>query len=249
MSIGQSFRKVSNRICRPMYIGYWNRKIRKARRGNRPSQDLNKLIPDEREKASNPFETVRIIGLRILQVLHHVSQSINCHVYLAYGTLLGAVRHDGFIPWDDDIDVFMTRSDFKKLVLRSFEFPDELLIVAMDIDFFKIMGLSSIISKDGKRGVAVDVFLLSEKKDFLSFINVHNNNKIIHKRNVFEPTSVLFEGLKFFAPADSDAILSDLYGDYMKLPPENEQKAPHMNASSVIIEPYGNVCVNVNDYR
>lgn len=51
-----------------------------------------------------------------LQFLDNVCRQQNLTYYLAYGTLLGAVRHQGFIPWDDDVDVWMLREDYMKLL-------------------------------------------------------------------------------------------------------------------------------------
>ena len=52
----------------------------------------------------------------ILKFFRDVCESNNLRYYLAYGTLIGAIRHQGFIPWDDDIDVMMPREDYYKLV-------------------------------------------------------------------------------------------------------------------------------------
>ena len=53
--------------------------------------------------------------LRILKELDHYCTDNGLIYYMGCGTLIGAVRHKGFIPWDDDLDVFMPRPDFLKL--------------------------------------------------------------------------------------------------------------------------------------
>ena len=78
----------------------------------------NDFLVDEKRKE------IWAIGIDLLFHFDDICRKHNLRYWLAYGTLLGAIRHNGFIPWDDDIDVCMLRDDYDKLLLLSDEFKN-----------------------------------------------------------------------------------------------------------------------------
>ena len=74
------------------------------------------------ERPAGPDEVVlgvrdvQVIGLELLDAFDAFCRRHGLRYYLCGGTLLGAVRHGGFIPWDDDVDVIMARPDYDRLV-------------------------------------------------------------------------------------------------------------------------------------
>ena len=85
-----------------------------------------------------PSYDIRPLQLRILQnleAIHNVCAEHGLRYYLWAGTMLGAVRHKGFIPWDDDIDIAMPRRDYDLLMQNAREWlPEQYEVVSYETD-------------------------------------------------------------------------------------------------------------------
>lgn len=76
-------------------------------------------------KALTPRE-VQLGELEVMKALDAICEKLGLKYFLTYGTLLGAIRHQGFIPWDDDVDVMMPRPDYEKLLAYLMEHEEEI---------------------------------------------------------------------------------------------------------------------------
>lgn len=77
---------------------------------------------------------VRRVQLDLVEALDRVCHRHGLRYYLAYGTCLGAMRHGGFIPWDDDIDVLMPIADVLKLIEYQSELGARYFVQTKDTD-------------------------------------------------------------------------------------------------------------------
>lgn len=264
--------------------------------------------------------------LNILIEFIRLCEEHNLTYYLVGGTCLGAVRHKGFIPWDDDIDVGMPRKDYDKFIQLQKEIKKPYFIQTYKSDknyiynFAKIRDCTTtfientFVCHQFNHGVWIDVFpidgMSKEVKPAIEFkkkvrwtwhqvylmylpalkrklrlktlwkdiplnivaflfglLNVgHYRNKLVDKKvtklsyddavlvgNYFgnnakreampkeifeEGTDGVFEGIKVKLPKDYDKYLTLLFGDYMKLPPVEQQIGHHFDKGFSLSEDY-----------
>src|ERR671920_2056782 len=78
--------------------------------------DFNTLFPDVREKGENRLKQCHLVMIRMLKILDYLCTKHDIQYFLTGGSLLGAIRFKGIIPWDDDMDIGMTRENYEKFV-------------------------------------------------------------------------------------------------------------------------------------
>ncbi|WP_455585724.1 LicD family protein [Bacteroides sp.] len=119
------------------------------------------------------FEVVKDLQLDVLSALDSFCQEHNITYTIIDGTLLGAVRHRGYIPWDDDIDIAFDRKNYDRLILefpKSFDGKYEILSLERDSEWDRayafmydnrtILTYSNNASK--QTGVGIDLFPVDE---------------------------------------------------------------------------------------
>ena len=251
-------------------------------------------------------EFLRKRQLRLLDMLIKLDkfcQNNNLEYFLIGGSTLGAVRHSGFIPWDDDIDVAMWRTDFERFEeialhrevdgllyepVEGHSFPEAPIGFLYDttdkniplcecpcIDVFpidnipnskfmrKIQKTFSYLyhisvyrqasqNRGGYSAMITSLFIKCTPRFMFSFYTKISKKIITYwvkkdtdcvanifgmkrfdretmpRGNFGTPQLALFEGREFPLPQDTDKYLTRLFGDYMQLPPIEEQQPHHI---------------------
>ncbi|MBQ6214581.1 MAG: LicD family protein [Oscillospiraceae bacterium] len=154
---------------------------------------------------TSQMKKVWAVQLDLLSELQRVCKKYGLSYYADSGTLLGAVRHGGYIPWDDDIDVSMMREDYEKLKKVAVkEFSDPYLLQNAETDHFykgfcrlRNTRTTAIIKNDiGKsycKGIFLDLFVMDnlpddeiERKKWVRNIKRHYRflRTVIYQQNV-----------------------------------------------------------------
>ena len=139
------------------------------------------------------IDEIKEVELGVMEYIHNICKEKGINYSLAYGSLLGAVRHKGFIPWDDDLDIALKRDEYDKLYQAILEDNNSIYkIVSWENDsrypypFYRVYDSRTVyennyIQNDIELGICVDVFPFDDYKDV---------NKEITKLDMYRRLSV-----------------------------------------------------------
>lgn len=120
-------------------------------------------------KKIESIKEIQKIGLEELKYFDKVCKENDFKYFLAGGTLLGAVRHKGFIPWDDDIDIAMPRDDYDKFIKLRLEGKYKIVSIEKNKDYVwswaKVIDTSTYVKEKqveniAEYGIFIDIFPL-----------------------------------------------------------------------------------------
>jgi phosphorylcholine metabolism protein LicD len=193
---------------------------------------------------SDNIKKLRQYYLDLLTVFDKVCKENKIQWFLWAGTLLGAIRHGGFIPWDDDIDATVFRSDIEKLLKA--KWPDGYAFGSYRGDKMYTLcrsGTTMVNCKskrsrrhinNGLAGIKLDIFPLFETVDKsgrgIKRYTTRFDSKKDHQIPAYwlgKGSSAKFEGLFFPVPQSYDDVLKRTYGDDYMTPRKYENHHTH----------------------
>lgn len=155
--------------------------IWKTNESNYSKEKSSILFPDKRlGGGGNNLQKAQSVMLRILKIFDAICKKHNLDYWLDAGTLLGAARHSGFIPWDDDVDVIMPIDSYVKFCkIAESELPFDMFFQTKqtdsehDITWAKIRDRFSYMDDPGGpypycQGIPIDIFpaYIQTKREF-----------------------------------------------------------------------------------
>ena len=200
---------------------------------------IAEMFPDRREEGETTLRQCQLVMIRMLKILDHICSSENIAYWMTAGTLIGALRHGGMIPWDSDIDVAMTEEDYARFVAVAERLPDDIFFQNQDTDphyrhdiMAKLRDRHSSYfewqwknPKDrAQNGLQVDLIFYRENQAG-QLVNPFRQTAY-ERDEIFPLERVEFEGAMLLVPKNPAHYIARRYGDFMQLPPP-EKRFPH----------------------
>ena len=129
------------------------------------------------------LDELRKIQIQILDITAKFCDEHQIHYWLDSGTLIGAVRHNGYIPWDDDIDIGMLRPDFERFIREFNGYDSRYVVKCVDTDptfpyaFAKILDTKTILYEPDEKGSKIQINI-----DLFAYDNAPDDARAVHKQ-------------------------------------------------------------------